>query len=171
MNKCRCATAVASLVAAACAFGQAGSIKRDIPAALLAEDKLANGAEAKGRAFLAEGKVESAIQAFREAVKIHERIAKKFGGFTSSGNYGLAKALTLANRPDEALGAYKKAFRWNPKKEDIESNGPPFTDLGSDYAILLAKSGYACESNRSTFAWFPNRRGCSSSGQRSSPPR
>lgn len=90
---------------------------------------------------MAKGDIEGAIKAFRTAVAIRDRAAKKFGGFSSSSKYELAKALTLFNRPTEALEAYKSAFQWSNRRQDIDSNGPPFTELGTDYALLLARLG------------------------------
>jgi tetratricopeptide (TPR) repeat protein len=101
----------------------------------------ASVARDEGEALLKQGKLDLAIVAFRRAVAAEEVLRKDHGYFGSSGSYRLAKALTQSGRAEEALVAYRKAFWWSEKRQDLESNGPPFTDLGADYALLLAKAG------------------------------
>ena len=122
------------------ALAQGGSTFKGIPAEELALHDKANGAIHRGREFLKENKLEEAIAAFREAILIHREANRRFGGFTGSGYYELAKALTMADRPQEALVAYKSAFQWDPKRKDFVLGGPASRFL-MDYAILLAKNG------------------------------
>lgn len=122
------------------AFGQ-GNDRKPISADLVAKQRKANAATKQGDEALAAGRTDDAIAAFREVVKIEGT----YGHFVSSGNYDLAKALTLAGRTDEALAAYRRAFKWDPARKDLKVNGPPVVDLAMDYAILLAKSGKADE--------------------------
>lgn len=139
-------SSVLFLLLAVCAYcpGQLGNAGRwDHPpsAEELAKWQRASEACKRGRELLKEGRIEEAITAIREAIAIEDTIPS----FISSGRYELAKALTLAGRVDDALAAYKSAFRWDPKRRELDSNGPPFIFLGMDYAILLAKSGKAEE--------------------------
>lgn len=108
------------------------------PPEVRAKKQRADQAHERGRAFLKQNQLEQAIEAFREVVAIEKTIPGS--GFRSSPNYDLAKALTLAKRPEEALAAYKQAFRWDPKRGELDTNGPPFIQLGMDYAIALAKA-------------------------------
>ena len=89
------------------------------------------------RRLFKDGKLPEAIDAFRVAIQLYSLLP----GLSSSANYGLAKALTQAGRNTEALAAYRQAFAWDSKREDLDTNGPPFVLLYMDYAILLAKEG------------------------------
>lgn len=102
----------------------------------------------RGRALLQRNEIEAAIAAFRECIQIENTIP----GPTSSGSYELAKALVLAKRPKEALEAYKHAFWWSAKKQDLATNGPPMMKLGTDYAILLAQCGME-EEAKAMYYW------------------
>lgn len=136
---------------------------KPIPPALLQANERCNVEIDQARALLAAGKTEEAIRHYRDAVAIEDGIAAKFGWNSSSADYELAKALTQAGRPDEAIAAYRKAFWWSEKRQDLESNGPPFTELGSDYALLLAKAG-KYEEAKAMYYWV--MRGWMLDGQR-----
>lgn len=87
------------------------------------------------------GRLLEGIVALQEAVLARRAFERTYGGFSSGVCYELAQALLRANRVTEALAAFKDAFRWDPEKRDITSNGPPFIDLSMDYSIELAKAG------------------------------
>lgn len=108
---------------------------------LLAHNERATAARDRGKALVAKGMLREAVEAFREAVRIEDEVEKKYGGFTSTSSYELAKTYTQLGQIDSALAAYKRAFRWDAKRQEIETNGPPFITLTMDYAILLARSG------------------------------
>lgn len=114
---------------------------RPIPPEKLAIYKRTGDAKDRGRALLEKNKIEEAIREFREAIAIEKEIERRYGDFNSVGHYELAKALTLAKRNEEALAAYKQAFRWSPKRQDLEHNGPPLIHLAMDYALLLHRCG------------------------------
>ncbi len=122
------------------------------PPELLEMRKRAGETRDRGRALVEQGKLDEAILAFRESIAIERETERRFGGFSSIGNYELAKALTMDSRPQEALAAYKDAFRWDPKKKELDTSGPVVRRLGVDYAILLAKSGKV-EEAKAVYYW------------------
>lgn len=126
---------------ASCQHGNDPRFNKANPSDLIARNERAAAARDRGEALMAKGSVREAVEAFREGVRFEAEIEKKYGGFTNSTLYELAKAYTLLGQTDDALAAYKRAFRWDAKRGEIESNGPPFITSTMDYAILLAKSG------------------------------
>lgn len=90
-----------------------------------------------GEALLKRGKLDLAIAKFREARAIEETLRSK----SCSAGYELAKALTLAGKPGEALKVYEKCLVWRPGADDWHVNGPVATYLYADYAILAARQG------------------------------
>lgn len=53
----------------------------------------------------------------------------------------MAKALTRAKRDDEAITAYREAFRWRPDMKDLYSPSVNYVNDICDYAILLFRAG------------------------------
>jgi len=137
MNKAIPVTCAVLAVTASFATAQGGKDVKPIPPEILAKSKSAREAIDRGATFIEKNQLPEAIAAFREAVAIEQTIP----GHHSRGYYELAKALTLAERADDALAAYKNAFKWDPIRKDLDINGPSPILLGMDYAILLARSG------------------------------
>lgn len=138
MNLVRCTFMILVAFISSGAFSQDGRLPyHGVPPELQAKLKRASDALILARRLLRDSSLAEAISAFRIAVQLESELP----GLSSSANYGLAQALTQAGRNAEALAAYREAFRWDPKREDLDTNGPPFMLLYSDYAILLAKEG------------------------------
>lgn len=90
------------------------------------------------------GKLEEGIAALRDALAMCKAFDKKYDGLSSSTSraaHQLAKALTRAKRDDEAIAAYREAFRWRPDMKDLYSPSVNYVNDICDYAILLFKAG------------------------------
>ncbi|MEW5884139.1 MAG: tetratricopeptide repeat protein [Armatimonadota bacterium] len=96
----------------------------------------AEAASNRAAMLLSMERYDEAIAEYRDAVQISEGLSY----FTSRYNYFLAKALTSAGRRQEALGAYRRAVRWDPAKEDLDITYPTVV-TAMEYAILLAQAG------------------------------
>lgn len=144
-------------------LGQGGKDIKPIPRALLEASDRCNVEISRARTLIENGRYDEAILAAQRAVRIEDDIALRFGWNSSSADYIHARALTLANRPGEALGAYRKAFWWSDKRQDLESNGPPFLEMGPDFGILLAKAGQY-EEAKAMYYWVLRVWGLSGGG-------
>ena len=125
------------VVSTSLALAQSRSNPKPIPPELLAKYEQASKAIDRGQQHLKNDQIDEAIAAFREAVAIYDSVP----GFTSSGNYELAKALTKAGRTEEALATYRKAVLWDSNRKDFRVIGSHHVQVIMDYAILLARSG------------------------------
>ena len=78
-----------------------------------------------------------AIDEFRKMIAIEQTFPRS--RLSSAGHYGLAKALTLANRPKEALEAFRAAIRWDPGSGELGWTEGIYVVL--DYVMALARAG------------------------------
>ncbi|MEW5884138.1 MAG: tetratricopeptide repeat protein [Armatimonadota bacterium] len=97
----------------------------------------ADAAVARADALWREQRYDEAIAALREAATISERLSY----FTSRYHHHLAKVLVRTGRKDEALEAYRKAFRWDAELGELDFGTAPAVQEAMEYAILLAQAG------------------------------
>lgn len=83
---------------------------------------------------------ERAVELLRQAIDIQRPYGPPYGVA-----YDLALVLTSAGRNEDALAAYKLAFKWNEKFSDLECGYGFPIQATMDYAILLARMGKAEE--------------------------
>jgi tetratricopeptide (TPR) repeat protein len=86
---------------------------------------------------LERNELDRAIEQYRRVMKLEASIY----GNRGNGAYGLAQALTRADRPAEAMDAYAKAVWWEERRNDWSVTGPPVIEFAMDYAMLAARQG------------------------------
>lgn len=117
------------------AHGQNGPIPED-PAVLEREaraDKLVDTA----RKMLDEGKLDTAVATFQEALALDAQ--------STQGWHGLARAHTKQGKPDEAVADYRHFVSRDPKSGLHWVNGSSYQEAGLELAILLSKLGQKAE--------------------------
>ncbi|MCC7435223.1 MAG: hypothetical protein IT363_11100 [Methanoregulaceae archaeon] len=132
------------LAMGASAYAQLGNDRSKLPpkpAEKTAARKRVNGAVDKA-AELAKtpGMLDEGITALRDALVLSEAFDKRYNSFSPKAASELAKALVRAEKDDEALVAFRKAFRWSPERSDLITGVVSQEDT-ANYALLLLKAG------------------------------
>lgn len=91
----------------------------------------------QARGLIRNGNLSQSIPIFQQAATVQATMI----GFKSSANFELARTFVRLGRNADAIGAYRKVFRWNAVKMDLDVGTGPIIQPVMEYAILLSREG------------------------------